>query len=284
MNKLLITLIAILIWIFIISIYGFYIAVHPRKYVSNITPSSFRLDYENVTFKTRDNIKLKGWFIPSKKTNKTIIIAHGYPFDKGNVLGYAEFLHKNYSLLFFDFRAMGESEGKFTSVGYCEKEDLLAAIKYLKNRGIKDIAAIGFSLGAAVILMTNSPDIKAIVADSSYANIDMMVKAMYRQFFIFKYPFVYLTKLIAKLFLGIDTSKVSPLKEIKKIKVPVLLIHGEKDSQINVKNSILLHEANPKTQLWIVKNADHGEAHAIVKEEYEDKILKFFNKHFSKNN
>ena len=147
---------------------------------------------------------------------------------------------------------------------------------------MKNIGAIGFSLGAATILMTKSRDIKAIVADSSYANLDLMINALYRQFFFLKYPFTFLTKISAKLILRIDPSNVSPEKAIKDIETPLLLIHGEKDSQIKVENSYLLKKANPKAELWIIKNADHGQAHYIKKEEYEAKVLDFFDKHLNK--
>ena len=282
MNKILTYTLFILAFILIISLYGLLISIFPRRYVTDIRPSDIGLKYENVTLTTSDNIKLKAWFIPNNKTNNAIIVCHGYPFDKGNVLGFAPFLHKNYNLLFFDFRAMGESEGKYTTVGYKETEDLKAAIRYLKDKNMENIGAIGFSLGAATILMTKSPDIKAIVADSSYANLDLMINAVYRQFFFLKHPFTFTTKLLAKLTLKIDTSNISPEKAIKDIQTPILLIHGEKDSQIKVENSYRLNEANPKAELWIIKDADHGQAHFIKEEEYETKVLDFFDKHLNK--
>ncbi len=282
MNRILTYTIFIIAFILIISIYGFFISIFPRRHITDIKPLDIGLKYEDITLTTSDNIKLKAWFIPNNKTKNAIIICHGYPFDKGNVLGFAPFLHKNYNLLFFDFRAMGQSEGSYTTVGYKEAEDLKAAIKYLKDKNIKNIGALGFSLGAATILMTKSPDIKAIVADSSYANLDLMINSLYRQFFFLKYPFTFITKLLARLILKIDPSDVSPEKAIKDIETPILLIHGEKDSQIKVENSHLLKKANPKAELWIIENADHGEGHFIKEEEYETKVLDFFNKHLNK--
>ncbi len=282
MKKILIYIIGMILFVLIISIYGILISIFPRRYITDIKPSDMGLKYEEITLKTSDNIKLKAWFIPNNKTKNAIIICHGYPFDKGNVLGFATFLSNNYNLLFFDFRAMGQSEGKYTTVGYKEVEDLKAAVKYLKNKNIKNIGALGFSLGAATIIMTNSKDIKAIVADSPYASLDLMINSLYRQFFFLKYPFTSLTKLLAKLILKIDATKISPEKAIKQITAPILLIHGEKDSQIPVENSYRLHKANPKTELWIIEEADHGEAHYLRKEEYEKKVLDFFNKHLNK--
>ena len=206
-------------------------------------------------------------------------MCHGYPFDKNNILTATYFLAEKFNLLLFDFRYFGESQGKFTTLGYKEKEDFLAAVNYLKTRNLTKTGALGFSLGAATIIMANSQDIKAIVADSSYATIDKMIQ---RTYFIFpsftKMPFVFLTKLYAKIFLDLNSKDISPLNEISKIKVPILLIHGEKDSQISVENSKILYETSNKnkTELWLVPKADHGYAHYLYPEEYEQKLIGFF--------
>ena len=264
--------------IFITSLWGFFSSIHPRRYVSDVDPSTYDLTFEDITLTTSDGVKLSGWFIPAPG-KKAIIVTHGYPFDKGNVLPSALFLHPKYNLLFFDFRAMGESGGKITTVGYRERDDLLAAIAFLKKKGMEKIGVKGFSLGAAVAIMTETKDIDAIVADAPYARLDMMLDAMYRTFWIFKYPFVWLTKIYSKVFLGLSVDEVSPVRSIKDLETPVLLIHGEKDSQIDVENSQLLHKANPKNELWIIPGIDHGATQADQGKVYEEKVLGFFGEH-----
>lgn len=279
-------LVKILVWCFvavmILSFLNFYLAIRPTKFVTDITPKKLGFEYEKVSFKTSDGINLKGWFVPTViKTDKTIIICHGYPADKNNIFGALYFLLDKYNLFLFDFRYLGESEGKYSTIGYHEKKDFIAAIDWLKGRNYTKLGAMGFSLGAATILMTNSKDIKAIVADSSFANIDKMMEHIYFLFpGITKTPFVWLTKLYAYLFLRVNLSEISPLDEISKINVPILLIHGDKDTQILVENSKLLYEASDKsnTELWIVQGADHGLAHYYYKQEYEKKVMDFFGK------
>ncbi len=278
MPNYLIIILIILGFILLLSLLNFFISIHPPRYITPITPKDLGLEYKPVSFITEDNILIKGWFIPNNKTDKVIIVTHGYPFDKGNIMQATYFLAENFNLLYFDFRYFGESQGKYTSVGYHEKKDLEAAVSFMKEKNFNKIGALGFSLGAATILMTNSPDIKAIVADSSYADIDKMMK---RSYFIFpsftKMPFVWLTKIYTFLFLRIRTSQISPLKEIPKINVPVLLIHGEQDSQIPVENSKILYELSNKnsTQLWLIPG-DHGTS--IQHPEYQEKIIQFFEK------
>lgn len=281
--KIIILLIAIIL---IFSLLTFYMAVHPAKFKTGTTPDKLGLKYENISFKTSDNLLIKGWFIPAKKKqNKTIIVTHGYPFDKNNILSGTYFLTEKFNILLFDFRSFGESEGSYTTFGYNEKRDFLAAVDWLKkNKKNTKIGAMGFSLGAAVILMANSDDVKAIVADSSYANIDKMIERTYFFFpSITKKPFVWLTKLYTLIFLKINTKDISPLNEISKIKVPIFLIHGDKDSQIHVENSKMLYEASNKnkTNIWIAANADHGYTHNLYKKEYEKRIFDFFEKNLN---
>lgn len=273
----------IILWIALISLYTSYAATHPPRQPIDITPKYLGFDYEAISFDTDDGVEIKAWFIPAEnKTKKTIIALHGYPFNKANILGFAEFLHEKYNLLFFDFRAMGESAGKLTTGGLNEQKDLAAAIRYLKeNKNITKVGTLGFSLGAAVSILSaeENPEIKAIVSDSGYASLHRIIRAMYRQFFFLKAPFVWLSELFAKVLYGIDVAQVSPLDEIKEMKVPILFIHGEKDSQISVEDSKLLYEsANQPKELWIIKGADHGESHYKEGKEYEKRVLEFFEK------
>ena len=59
---------------------------------------------------------------------------------------------------------MGKSGGRSSTIGHNEKIDFITAVDYLKTRGFDKIGAFGFSLGGAVIIMTNSPEIKAAVS------------------------------------------------------------------------------------------------------------------------
>lgn len=232
---------------------------------------------KTLPLRPSDGLKLKGWFLPSNKSSNTIIVMHGYPTNKANVLPSSMFLLKKFNVFLFDFRSFGESEGSYTTAGYKEVNDLEAAVKYLKNRkDVKNIGALGFSLGGSVAIMTKKDNIKAVVADSAYSNLNNMIEAMYRNFLLFKYPFVQLTKAYSKIFFGLDPKNVSPESAIKDINKPVLIIHGKKDSQIPVNEAYVLHDANKKTELWIAENADHGKIYALNKEEYEKRVLEFF--------
>ncbi|MBI2142354.1 alpha/beta fold hydrolase [Candidatus Woesearchaeota archaeon] len=283
-NKLLLFIAVAVIIVIFISFLQFYISIKPPRYVSIRTPEDLGLRYENFSVKTSDGISISGWSIPAKaRTNRTIIISHGYPFDKGNIAVMAPFLHEKFNIVLFDFRYFGSSSGSYSTLGYDEQKDLTAVIGYLEreNKNQK-IGVFGFSLGASTAIMAAASDsrIRAVVADSPYASIELMTKDVFRAF-IFTQPFEILTRLYGKLFLGIDSRDISPLKSIKDANAPVLLIHGQKDSQIPARHSRLLKEAQPNAELWIVEEADHGYAYYEKGKEYEDKVVTFFEKHLN---
>jgi pimeloyl-ACP methyl ester carboxylesterase len=165
----------------IISLWGFYSSIRPPKIISSITPRDLKMDYEDVWFKTADGLTLRGWYIPcAKETQKTLILLHGYPADKGNILPALAFLHVDFNLLLFDFRYLGKSEGSYSTAGAKEVEDLLAAIQFLKGRGVKEVGVWGFSMGGAVALMAMNPEIRAVISESSYASLAAMAFELLR--------------------------------------------------------------------------------------------------------
>ena len=255
-------------------------------------PTHYGLPYEKVSFTTSDGVTLRGWFIPapvegSAGKKPTILVGHGYPFDKANILRHGRFLHPTFHLLFFDFRYFGDSDGAYTTAGLLETRDVEAAVAYVNQREDVDprrIGALGFSMSAAAFLLTRSPGIRAIVADSSYASLEKLIG---RQFFFppdpLNWPFVTLTNLWAHLLLGIDTKQAAPREAVRTLSIPLLLIHGDADFQIPVSHTRqIAANADPSlTEIWIVPGAGHGSAHAQEGDRYEARVMQFFLRHLS---
>jgi dipeptidyl aminopeptidase/acylaminoacyl peptidase len=260
------------------SLWGFYISVKPPKIVSSITPKDLGLRYEEVSFLTQDKVTLRGWLVrhPNAAGVKTVVALHGYPADKGNILPVIAFLSERYNLLLFDFRYLGASEGRYSTIGANETRDLESAIDFLKSRGVREIGVWGFSMGAAVALMAapNIPEIKAVVSESSYAQLDLMAPLLF-QFPLLRHPLAWLTGLWARLFLGINLKKVSPKDSAKNLKIPVLIVHSKRDNLIPFDHAKLLQEAlkgNRKAEFWFHENFLHGQLAA----DYHKRIGDFF--------
>lgn len=277
-NKLMSVTISIIIFLLILSLWGFYSAIRPFRIVSTVTPADYNVKYEKISFKTRDGILIRGWFVPSSDSKaKTIIVLHGYPADKGDILPSRLFLHPHYNLVFFDFRYLGESEGRYSTVGKNEVLDLLAAIEYLHSKGMHEVGVWGFSLGGAVALMTAplAPEIKAIVAESSYARLDWMANDYYR-LPLLRYPLAQLTRLWAWIFLQYDINSVSPATTVSRLNIPILIIHSKHDNVISYEHALLLEKSlikNPHAKLITVEQLQHG----YPMQDYQKIILDFFN-------
>ena len=266
----------------IISLWGFYSSIRPPRIISSITPRDLKMDYQDVSFKTADGLTLRGWYIPSaKSTEKTLILLHGYPADKGNILPALAFLHEDFNLLLFDFRYLGKSEGSYSTAGAKEVEDLLAAIQFLKTRGIKEVGVWGFSMGGAVALMAieKAPEIRAVISESSYASLAAMALELLR-IPLLNYPIAYLVGVWAKLFLGIDVREASPADRIRNTTLPILLIHSSADAVIPFSHARLLQQAlakNPNAEFWFNEQFAHGQ----FASDYRTRIKEFFLKHLS---
>ena len=266
----------------IISLWGFYSSIRPPKIISSLTPRDLKMNYEDVSFKTADGLTLRGWYIPSAKgTQKTLILLHGYPADKGNILPALAFLHEDFNLILFDFRYLGRSEGSYSTAGAKEVEDLLAAIQFLKSRGVKEVGVWGFSMGGAVTLMAieKAPEIRAVISESSYASLaDMTFELL--PIPLLNYPIAYLVGVWAKLFLGIDVRDASPADRIRNTKIPILLIHSSADAVIPFSHARLLQQAlanNPNAEFWFHEQFAHGQ----LASDYRTRIKDFFLKHLS---
>jgi dipeptidyl aminopeptidase/acylaminoacyl peptidase len=275
-------LLFVAVFLVFISFWGFWQATHPPKIISNTTPKDLGWEFEKVSLQTEDGLKLAGWFVPTDKNlQKAIILLHGYPTDKGDLLHWASFLKDKYNLLFFDFRYFGQSEGSFTSLGYHERKDVLSAIDFLKKKGISKIGLMGFSYGASVALLTlpQASDVEAVVADSAFANLDLMGKIYWGKFPYLEKLLMALSKLWGRLIYGIDAARISPEQAAKKVKTPIFVIHSRKDELILVENAKRLEKAlsdNKNAQVWIYDRGVHGE---LAGQGYEERILQFFEKH-----
>ena len=250
-------------------------------------PAQLGLKYKDVSFSSMDDeLTLRGWYLPVENSEQVIIMVHGGDGNRADpsigMLDIAsELVEHGYSVLMFDLRGHGESDGNRMSAGYYERRDLAGAVDYVKGRGFESIGVLGFSMGAAIAIMTTaeSSDIDAVVADSSYADLkDMMEPEFSKRT---KFPKFFLPPLLfmVKIMYGVDFSAVKPVEFVPEIAPrPVLFIHGKLDDTVPVEHANRLQQASqsPQSQLWVVPDAGHVRAYVTHPGEYMDKITAFF--------
>jgi alpha-beta hydrolase superfamily lysophospholipase len=133
-------------------------------------PDNLPFDVEKVMFPGGDNLRLAGWFVPSKN-GATVILLHGYGGNRTQMLWHAERLvEAGYGVLLYDERGSGESEGDRRSLGWQDSEDVGGALAYLRSRPDVDASRIGIggcSAGGQIALSSAAryPEIGAVLAD-----------------------------------------------------------------------------------------------------------------------
>lgn len=79
---------------------------------------------------------------------------------------------------------------------------------------------------------------------------------------------------------GVDLAKADPEVVVAHTRVPVLLIHGLADRNIRPQHSKELHDSNPAyVSLWEVRGAAHCGAVAAAPEEFDRRVLGWFDAH-----
>ena len=167
-----------LIWVLVacgavlgVSLWSFWMAVRPPRLAIPGTPAEYRLPAQDLTITTADGVRLAAWLIPdaarrAPRDTAAIVLLHGYPANKADLLPIAGALHARFTVLLVDFRSFGKSEGRATTLGFRERSDLRSAVDALAQRGHARIGVFGYSLGGAVALLgaAEDPRIRAVAA------------------------------------------------------------------------------------------------------------------------
>ena len=138
-----------------------------------VNPSVMGLPWEDVYFKTRDNVTLNGWFFKNPHARSTIIFAHGNAGNMSDRLFKVKFFYDlGLNVFIFDYRGYGKSEGKPSEAGIYL--DAQGAYDYLQSRGdvnMKNIILYGASIGGAVVIdLATHRDAALLVVESSITN------------------------------------------------------------------------------------------------------------------
>ncbi len=263
-----------------VSLWSFWLSVRPPRIPIFGTPELYRLSAEDVTIESADGLALAGWLVPRSDgaTNASaVILLHGYPAEKADMLSIASALYPEFATLLVDLRYFGKSQGRATTLGLRERDDLKRAVDFLVGRGFETIGVFGFSLGGAVGITTAAEDsrIRAVAAYAPFSDLRQLGQEAYRRVWILKYPLVELMRLWGQIFFGGDVTRPSPAEAAAKLEIPVLIVHGREDEQISFSHAERLREAlarNPNAEFYFLDRGRHGELPA----DFEGRLIKFF--------
>ena len=244
-----------------------------------------KLPQEDISIRSFDGLELWGTYFEYAPGAPIEILFHGYRGHANREMsGAVRRCHSlGHSALIVDQRACGRSGGHVITFGVNESRDCLAWIDYVVGRwpDVKIILA-GVSMGAGTVVMASGrglpKNVIGILADCGYTSpadiikkvisVDMKLPAN------LAYPFV---QLGAKVFGGFNIDELSPLESTRNTQVPILFIHGGKDTFVPCDMSVRCHEANPTaTRLHIIPEAGHGLAYPVDQEGYLQAAREFF--------
>lgn len=258
------------------------IHIHATHYED--IPKNSGLNYQDFLVTTTDGIKIRGWYIPVSHPKSFVILLHGRMTKDGGramMLSHAQYLHdKGYATLLFDMRGVGESDGNTITLGVNEWKDVVAVYAYAKSlpeaKG-KKIGFLGISMGGAVgIIAAGKEQIgDFIIASVPYKSfVSLFAQQVKREKLFPKFIFVWALAIAAFIELGIFYFLLTPIRLIKNIKAPVLLISAKNDGMVNPKDQWELYErANKPKEFWQADASHH--VHRELKSEFEEKVLSF---------
>ena len=265
-----------------------WVLTHPRR---DFTPRDYQpanMPLERVRLQSRGGLGLAGWHARNDDAPGTIVFSHGVWANHREMESRAEALwRRGYSVLLFDYRACGESEGRTTTLGQKEVDDLLGAVDFLAaDPGHRPIGVWGNSMGGAVAIIAaeRCPHIGAVVSDSAFAVLADTVGHGFRAATgLPPGPFQHAVISLAEALAGADMRSVRPVDSVPALSPrPLLLVQGEDDNLVHPREARALHTAagEPK-EFWLLPDCGHVEAFDQRPEEFTNRVDRFFRDAFS---
>ncbi|MCJ7665508.1 MAG: hypothetical protein MUO59_02080 [Actinobacteria bacterium] len=268
------------------------------------------MDFEDIEFKSSDNVVIKGWLIPGH-LNKLIIMTHvGGLTRYGSTITYRSFsklynkeiefiktarhLHnKGYWVLMFDFRNHGQSgrspNGGKAGIGLEEYKDVAAAMNFIYGREDTrdmDTGFVSFCMGAnsTIIAMSEEPavfeKVKCLMAIQPISMEIFIRTYMKRLFTTFGAKLIFpMVKRFVNMRSKHPLDKMSPYGYVKDIKVPTLYVQAHNDpwTELTDIQSFYNNTPGPKDLYWIENTKHRFESYSYFQDKPE-KMLDWLSK------
>lgn len=241
--------------------------------------------HEDVFIKSGDGLKLHATYFPGKQEGKIVICFHGYTSegmkDYIGLSGY--YLERGYSMLLVDERAHGQSEGTYIGFGCKDRWDALKWIEWVIQTCGEQVQILlhGTSMGGATVLMTSGlslpRQVKGIISDCAFTSPKyVFTHVLHSMYHLPAFPLIPITDWINKKRAGYGMDECNAAREVRKAKVPILMIHGKADTFVPVSMCQEIYDncASPK-KLLVVPGAAHAESYYKDTENYEKALDEF---------
>lgn len=213
------------------------------------------LEFADVWMTSKDGTQIHGWYCPAETPKAVVLYCHG---NGGNLAGRAatlQFLQEKMkaSVLIFDYRGYGRSEGKATVAGaIADAAAARADLAKLAKVKESEIVLMGRSLGGAIAiqLAADAPP-RGLIIESSFSSLREVASEHFPK----------LAWLVAK-------NKLDSKQAIAEVRCPLLQCHGDADRVISYESGRRLFAAaqHPK---HFVRLAEVGHNDQPTREYYD---------------
>ena len=245
-------------------------------------------EYETVTIRSRDGLRLSARFFPVENAKGTLLLVHGYRSNPGNDFGVACPFYRSmgWNILAVNQRACGDSEGTYITFGVKERFDLHDWAVYLCDRFGKEHPVVlnGVSMGSTTALMSLGTDlpenVRGVIADCGFTSPAEQLKCIFRsRFGVAGGLLLAVAGLFAKLFAGFGFSDYSTVTALKQAKLPVLFIHGEADTFVPIRFTVENYAACVSDKkLLTIPDAGHAVSYLVEPEQCQRDMGKFLDR------
>lgn len=231
----------IILLILIISVVAFSwmiarISQTPKREKITTTPNH---PYININIPSNGGT-LKGWLINQSTISPLIILVHGWGSSRNTMIRYIDRLYQEgYSLLLFDIRSHGESDGVKALTVKTFKDDVIEVIKFANsqlNMEKGNIGILGHSFGGFGSLLALKEDlpVKVIITDSSPVSFKTIMQAYFNKYKLPKFLIPIVTRICflrARIKIKEVKNDLDVLKVLKNNlnKPPILMAHSKND-------------------------------------------------------
>lgn len=208
--------------------------------------------------------------LPEKPSRSGVVIGHCFTCSRHitilRLLG-DSLAEAGFTTLRFDFSGNGQSEGRFVDSNYTKQiSEMKTAMAYLGRQGVDWMGLVGHSMGAVVAMLTaaSAPDVQGVCAlagrlagttPAHFLKPDLRTKLQTKG----KVTFVSRGRKLelTDSFFG-DADRYDLAAAVAGLRVPLMVIHGDKDEIVPVAEAYRARELNPDgARLEIIPGADH---------------------------
>ncbi len=256
----------------------------PRQPHSVITQTpAFSID--TLILKTEKGLKIHAWYArPDSAAIGTVLLFHGVTSNKGMMIPEAaEFLFLGYNVVLVDFRAHGYSDGKTTTLGVRESEEVKLAYDRVLEMGEKNIYLWGSSMGAVVIAKAVADyklEPNGLILEMPFESLKSHLQAKARLLGFAKFtekPFGFFVTSWMSIERGFNGFRHRTTAYASKINCPVLLQWGALDKYVVRKETDKVFNAiaSDKKKLIVYENASHESLLQNDMEKWRDEVERF---------